>query len=62
MPLRLYTAGEDRSVLPGPQIAFVERLRRGERILVPGARHEIYRSTDAVLFPWWRGVLDYWLG
>lgn len=61
-PVRLFTAETDGSVLPGPQAAFVARLKRGRRELVKGARHEIYRSDDDVLFPWWHGILEFFRG
>ena len=57
--VRVYTAEKDHSVLPAPQAAFVARLRDGRRALVPGSKHEIYRSRDDVLFPWWREILDF---
>ena len=58
-PVRLYTAEIDSSVLPRAQVLFANRLKHGQRILVKGARHEIYRSTDDVLYPWWHDVLGY---
>ena len=61
-PVRLYTAEHDGSVMPGAQKAFAARLRGGQRVLVKGAKHEIYRSTDDVLFPWWHEVLEYFRG
>ncbi len=61
-PVRVFTAEKDGSVMPGAQKAFVARLRDGQRILVKGARHEIYRSPDDVLFPWWHGILEYFRG
>lgn len=61
-PVRLYTAERDNSVMPGAQKAFAARLRDGQRVLVKGAKHEIYRSTDDVLFPWWHEVLEYFRG
>ena len=61
-PVRLFTAESDGSVLPGPQAAFVARLKDGQRKLVRGARHEIYRSPDDVLFPWWHEILEYYRG
>ena len=57
--VEVYTAEEDNSVLPQPQEQFVSRLQQGRRFLIRGARHEIYRSSDEVLFPWWRQVLDF---
>ena len=60
IPVRIYTAQDDNSVMPEPQQQLAQRLSQGQRTLVKGARHEIYRSTDAVLFPWWRGILAFW--
>ncbi|MBO4470840.1 MAG: alpha/beta hydrolase [Clostridia bacterium] len=56
-PVLLFSAGTDFSVLPGPQKQFTERLRSGRFIPVPLARHEIYRSVNDVLFPWWHDVI-----
>lgn len=61
IPVRLYTAENDASVLPEPQRRFAARLPHGEQILVRGARHEIYRSPDEVMGPWWDGVLAFLL-
>ena len=57
VPVWVFTAENDSSVMPDAQKAFVARLTHGRRTLVPGSKHEIYRSPDAVLFPWWRGIL-----
>ena len=59
IPVRIYTAEKDGSVLPHEQELFAGRLPKGERILVRNARHEIYRSADEVLFPWWKDVLAF---
>ena len=56
-PVRLYAAEKDGSVLPEPQQAFIARVKDGKRTVVPGSKHEIYRSPDAVLFPWWHEIL-----
>ena len=61
-PVRVYTAEVDGSVLPDAQEAFVARLKDGRRTLVKGSKHEIYRSADDVLFPWWHGVLEFLKG
>ena len=58
----LYTAALDDTVLPEPQKRFIERVRDGRHDVVAGAKHEIYRSDDAVLFPWWHGVLAFLMG
>ena len=60
VPVLLFTAEDDGSVMPDAQKAFAARLRDGKRVLVPGSKHEIYRSPDAVLFGWWREILDFW--
>lgn len=60
--VRLYTAGLDETVLPEPQKAFIDRVKRGSHVTVPGGKHEIYRSSDDVLFPWWADVLGFLKG
>ena len=62
IPVRVYGAEDDNSVLPGPQADFAARLKHGERVVVEGAKHEIYRSNDEVLFPWWHGILAFYRG
>lgn len=59
IPVRVWGAQEDHSVLPDKQEAFAKRLKIGGRQVVPGSRHEIYRSGDAALFPWWHEVLAF---
>ena len=59
VPVRVYSAESDNSVLPEEQKRFAERLIRGRLIRVPGSRHEIYRSPDEVLFPWWHEILGF---
>lgn len=56
-PVLLFSADQDHSVLPGPQKAFIQRVRDGRQIFVPGSRHEIFRSNNDVLFPWWHQVI-----
>ncbi len=58
-PVRLYTAGDDACVYPEPQKQFIGRVKRGEWALVKDSKHEIYRSADSVLFPWWHDVLEF---
>ena len=62
IPVRLYSAEKESSVVPKAQEAFIARLKNGVRQTVPGSRHEIYRSPDSVLFPWWRSVLSFYAG
>lgn len=58
-PVLLSTADKDYSVMPKPQEKFIARVPKGRRIFVPGSRHEIFRSQNDVLFPWWDRVLAY---
>ena len=57
-----YTAALDDTVLPEPQAAFIARVKDGTHVTVEGAKHEIYRSPDAVVFPWWHDVLGFLAG
>lgn len=59
IPVRIWSGDRDDIVLPDPQIVFVNRLPHGSRKVVPGAKHEIYRSQDEILFPWWHEVLAF---
>jgi len=59
IPVVVYGAEDDSQVLPEQQILFADRLPNGKRKVVPGSRHEIYRSPDAVLFPWWHEILNF---
>ena len=59
IPVRIYTAENDNSVMPDAQADFAARLRDGRRTLIPGSKHEIYRSGDDVLFGWWHGILEF---
>ena len=58
-PVLLFTAEFDNSVRPAQQEAFISRVPDGERIFVNDARHEIYRSCNDVLFPWWHRILEF---
>ena len=60
IPVLIYTAENDSQVLPEAQEKLVRRLPCGTRKVVAGAKHEIYRSRDTVLFPWWKEVLDFY--
>ncbi len=60
--VRLYTAELDNTVMPDPQKQFISRIKNGSHVIVKGAKHEIYRSNDDVLFPWWHDVLTFLKG
>ena len=59
IPVMIWTAEDDNQVLPEAQEQAAARLPKGKREAVAGARHEIYRSNDEVLFPWWKEVLNF---
>ncbi len=52
-PVLLSTAEHDSSVMPEPQKQFISRIPKGKQLFVRNARHEIFRSTNDVFFPWW---------
>lgn len=56
-PVLLSSAENDSSVMPEAQKQFIDRVPNGKRIFVKGSRHEIFRSPDPVLFPWWHEIL-----
>ena len=58
-PVLLSTADMDFSVMPLPQKELISRIPKGRQLFVKGSRHEIYRSTNSVLFPWWHEVLSF---
>ena len=58
-PILLSSAETDFSVLPEPQKEFISRVPRGKQIFVKNSRHEIFRSENDVLFPWWHQNLDF---
>ena len=59
IPVRIYSAELDNTVLIDPQKEAASRIPKGEFIPVKAAKHEIYRSTDEVLYPWWDSVIEY---
>ena len=58
-PVILFSAGIDFSVCREPQEKLIRRIPHGSFVPVPEARHEIFRSVNAVLFPWWRQVITF---
>ena len=59
IPVRLFQAGLDNTVLPEPQNAFVARLPKGDLIRIDKAKHEIYRSNDPELLEWWENTVAF---
>ncbi|MBR4501323.1 MAG: alpha/beta hydrolase [Clostridia bacterium] len=62
IPVRVFGAENESSVIPSAQETFVSHLKNGSLERIPGSKHEIYRSPDSVLFPWWRRVLSFLAG
>lgn len=58
-PVLLSSADNDFSVMPEPQKSFIDRVPHGKHIFVRNSRHEIFRSVNDVLFPWWHQVLEF---
>ena len=58
-PVLLSMAEHDFSVMPEEQKIFIKRVPDGKLIFVKDARHEIYRSMNHVLFPWWHENLSF---
>ena len=59
-PVILFSADQDSSVLSEPQKLFISRIPNGKQVFVRGSRHEIFRSANDVLFPWWHQVLSFY--
>ena len=59
-PVLLCAADVDSSVLPGPQKEFIGRVSGGKYLFVRDSRHEIFRSANEVLFPWWHEVIRFY--
>ena len=59
-PVILFSADKDFSVLPGPQKEFIKRVPNGHYEFVSGSRHEIFRSVNSVLFPWWHRIISFY--
>ncbi|MBO7358663.1 MAG: alpha/beta hydrolase [Clostridia bacterium] len=58
-PVCIWQAENDWEVKPLAQEQFIARVKRGKLVKVAGARHEIYRSADETLYPWWHDVLGF---
>ncbi len=58
-PVLLSTADHDSSVMPEPQKEFIKRIPKGKHLFVKNSRHEIFRSTNEVFFPWWHEILAF---
>jgi len=52
----LFQAGQDNMVLPGGQVRFISSIPSGRLILLPKAKHEIYRCTEDILEVYWKEI------
>ena len=59
IPVILFQASDDQTVLAAPQKAFVERLSDGKLVRIENARHEIYRSGNEAVDTWWDQVMNF---
>lgn len=59
VPVMIFQAENDGSVINEYQDKFAGRVSGCGLIKINGAKHEIWRSTDDILFPYWEKVLDF---
>lgn len=59
IPLLLINADQDTMVSKDAQHAFISRVPNGTFLEVKNAKHEIYRSTDEVVYPYFEKILGF---
>ena len=59
IPVLLFSCDNDNMVLRPAQEAFIKRVKQGRFVTVANAKHEIYRSTDEVLYPYLETILKF---
>lgn len=59
LPILLFQAERDDYVLPGGQERFIAAVSNGRIIFVPGVKHEIYMSGDAVMKHYLQAVMSF---
>lgn len=59
IPVRIYSAERDHLVENTEQQELASRIPNGEFISVAGAKHEIYMSSDNILYPYLNSLLDF---
>lgn len=62
IPIKIYSAGNDNMVMIPEQKKFAERLPDCEFVTVKRAKHEIYRSSDDVFYPYLDSLLAFFEG
>jgi len=58
-PVMLFQAEQDTLVCAAEQQMFAERIAQGSLVRIEGTKHEIYRSTNAVLQPYLQKLLAF---
>ena len=59
LPILLFQAERDDYVLPGGQDRFIAAVPNGRIIFVPGVKHEIYMSGDAVMKHYLQAIMSF---
>ncbi len=59
IPVLLLQAGKDSFVRNRSQDLFAKWVKGCRLVRIPEARHEIYMSADAVLFPYWEQIFAF---
>lgn len=59
-PILLFQSENDSLVLPVPQYEFVNNAPNTQMIFVPGAKHELFSTSNEILIPYLNTVLDFY--
>lgn len=59
-PILLFQSENDSLVLPIPQYEFVNNAPNTEMIFVPGAKHELFSTSNDILVPYLNTVFDFY--
>lgn len=62
VPVLLFQAGQDSLVTSSSHRKFISRIPDGRLVVVPGARHEIYRAPNEVLAPYLEEIFRFYDG
>ncbi len=58
-PVLLFQAEKDDFVYPGGQDQFMDKVRNGKMVFVPGSKHEIYLSDDETMKKYFHVIFDF---
>ena len=59
IPVLLIQAGEDTLVKNSAEDLFCEWVEGCEKYVVPGMKHELYRTDSPVLIPYWEKIFGF---